>query len=37
MFLRYVPGQYKSQQMCDKAFIENGGTLGSFPDCYKNQ
>ena len=24
------------QQMCDKAVLENGGTLESFPDCYKN-
>ena len=23
--------------MCDKAIQENGGTLKSFPDCYKNQ
>ena len=23
--------------MCDKAIIENGGTLKSVPDCYKNQ
>ena len=37
MFLRYVSDQDKSQQMRDKAFLENGGTLGSFPDCYKNQ
>ena len=30
--LRYAPNQYKTQQMCD-----NGGTLKSVPDCYKNQ
>ena len=24
--LRYVPDQYKTQQMCDKAILENGGT-----------
>ena len=35
--LRYVPYQYKTQQMCDKAIIENGGTLKSVPDCYENQ
>ena len=23
--------------MCDKAILENGGTLKSVPDCYKNQ
>ena len=27
--LRYVPDQYKTQQMCDKAITENGGTLKS--------
>ena len=34
--LRYVPDRSKSQQMCDKATLENGGTLKSFLDCYKN-
>ena len=23
--------------MCDKAILENGETLKSVPDCYKNQ
>ena len=23
--------------MCDKAILENDGTLESVPDCYKNQ
>ena len=23
--------------MCNKAILENGGTLESVPDCYKNQ
>ena len=23
--------------MCNKAILENGGTLRSVPDCYKNQ
>ena len=23
--------------MCEKAILENGGTLDSVPDCYKNQ
>ena len=35
--LRYVPDQYKTQQMCYKAILENGGTLESVPDCCKNQ
>ena len=38
--LRYVPDQCKcvpDQQMCNKAISENGGTLKSVPDCYKNQ
>ena len=25
--LRYVPDRYKTQQMCEKAILENGGTL----------
>ena len=25
------------QQMRDKTILENGGTLNSVPDCYKNQ
>ena len=35
--LRYVPDQYKTQQMCDKVNLENGETLKSVPYCYKNQ
>ena len=27
--IRYVPDQYKTQKMCDKAILENGGTLKS--------
>ena len=34
---RYVPDWYKTQQLCDKALLENGGTLKSGLDCYKNQ
>ena len=26
-----------TQKMCDKAILENGGTLKSVPNCYKNQ
>ena len=29
--IRYVPNQYKTQQMCDKAILENGGSLWSVP------
>ena len=35
--IRCVPDRYKTQQMWDKAAFENGGTLKSVPDCYKNQ
>ena len=35
--LRYVPDQCNTQTMCDKAILENGGTLESVRDCYKNQ
>ena len=35
--LRYIPYQYKTQQICDKAILENGGTLKSAPYSYKNQ
>ena len=31
-----VPDQYRTQQMCDKAILENGGTLQSVSECYKN-
>ena len=34
--LRYVLGQYKAQQMCDKAILENGGTLNSVCDYHRN-
>ena len=35
--IRYVPDKYRTQQMWDKAILENSGTLKSVPDCYKNQ
>ena len=35
--LGYVPDQCKTQQICDKANLENGRTLKSVPDYYKNQ
>ena len=28
--LRYFPDQYKTQQMCEKGILENGGTLNCF-------
>ena len=31
--LRYVPDQYKTKQMCDKAILENGGTLKCVSCC----
>ena len=34
--IKYVPDQNKTQQMCDKVILENGETLKSVPDCYKN-
>ena len=35
--LRYVLDSYKTQQMCEKAILQNVGTLMSVLDCYKNQ
>ena len=34
--IRYVSDQYKTQKMCDKAILENVGTLDSVPDYYNN-
>ena len=34
---RYLPDQYATQRIGDKAILENGRTLKSVPDCYKNQ
>ena len=31
--IRYVPDQYKTQQVCDKAVPKKGGKLESVPDC----
>ena len=33
----YVSDWYKTQQLCDKAVLENRGTLKCVPDYYKNQ
>ena len=35
--LMYVPDRYKTQEMHGKTILENGGTLKSVRDCYKNQ
>ena len=35
--LKFVPDHLKTKKMCDKANLENGGTLNSVPYCYKNQ
>ena len=35
--LRYVLDQNKTQQVCDKAVVENGGTFKFVTDNYKNQ
>ena len=38
--LKFVPNQLKTKKMCnlcDKATLENGGTLKPVSDCYKNQ
>ena len=34
---RYVPDQKETEQMGDKAILENGGVLESVPDLYKIQ
>ena len=33
----YAPDWYKTQEICDKAILENCGTLKSVPDFYKNK
>ena len=35
LLIRCVPDQYKPLQMCDKAILENGGTLKSVSNSYK--
>ena len=35
--MSYICDWYKTQQIYDKATLENGGTLESIPDYYKNQ
>ena len=30
---KYVPDQYKTQQMVEKAILENDETLKRIPDC----
>ena len=35
--MRYVPNQQKTQQMCNKVILKNGGMLESNPDQFKSQ
>ena len=35
--IKYVPDRYKTKEMRNKVFTENGGMLGFFPDCYIDQ
>ena len=35
--IRFVPDGYKTQQICDKAILENDGTLKSVPDRYNRK
>ena len=35
--ITHVHDQFETQQMCGKVILENGGTLKSVPDCYKNK
>ena len=35
--IRYFPDQYKTQDMCAKVIVKNGGMLMFFPDCYNNK
>ena len=35
--IKYIPDRYKTQQMCNNAILENGGTLEAVCDFYKNQ
>ena len=37
LLIKYVPDRYKTQRMCDKVVLENGGRLMSIPDHYKGQ
>ena len=32
--IRYFSDQNKTQEMCEKAILENSGTLNSTIDCY---
>ena len=34
--IMYVLDGFKTQEMCDKVILENGGMLKFIPDCYKN-
>ena len=33
--IKYFPDQQKTQRMCDKVILKNGGMLMFITDCYK--
>ena len=35
--IKYVPEQYKTKNMSNRAFLENSGMLKSVPNWYKTQ
>ena len=35
IILKYILDKYKTQQLCDKAILENAGRMDSIRDCYK--
>ena len=37
LLMKYVPDKCKTQQICYKAFLVNGGMLMFIPDCYRDQ
>ena len=32
-----LPDRYKTQEMCDKVILKNGGMLMFVPNCYKRK
>ena len=35
--IKYVPGKNKTQQVCYKVILRNGGIIVFIPDCCKDQ
>ena len=35
--IKYVPGRYNTNEICDKTILENGGMLELISDHNKNQ